>query len=60
MDFTGKPMAGYVFVAADGVSEDEELSRWVELAAKFVSTLPARTKRPPTKRNKAPRRTTPR
>src|SRR5690242_5929015 len=29
MDFTGKPMAGYVFVAPEGVESDEALSKWV-------------------------------
>jgi TfoX/Sxy family transcriptional regulator of competence genes len=44
MDFTGKPMAGYVYVAPDGVAEDDELERWVRLAAGFVATLPKKAK----------------
>jgi TfoX/Sxy family transcriptional regulator of competence genes len=43
MDFTGKPMLGYVFVAPDGVEEDTELERWIRLAASFVATLPKKT-----------------
>ena len=39
MDFTGKPMAGYVYVASEGVSEDAELAKWIRLGAKFASTL---------------------
>ena len=42
MDFTGRPMEGYVYVAPRGVSEDDELERWVRLAAAFVATLPAK------------------
>jgi TfoX/Sxy family transcriptional regulator of competence genes len=39
MDFTGKPMAGYVYVAPDGMSEDDELAKWIRLGAQFVRTL---------------------
>jgi TfoX/Sxy family transcriptional regulator of competence genes len=39
MDFTGKPMAGYVYVSPDGVSEDDDLAKWVRLGAQFVATL---------------------
>jgi TfoX/Sxy family transcriptional regulator of competence genes len=45
MDFTGKPMVGYVYVAPDGVAEDRRLEEWVSLGAKFVATLPEKTKR---------------
>jgi TfoX/Sxy family transcriptional regulator of competence genes len=48
MDFTGKPMAGYVFVGPDGMSEDDDLARWVRLGAKFAATLP--DKKPAKKR----------
>ncbi len=46
MDFTGRPMAGYVFVAPAGVAEDAQLVRWVRLGAQFVATLPAKPGRP--------------
>jgi TfoX/Sxy family transcriptional regulator of competence genes len=39
MDFTGKPMRGYVFVAPEGFEEDTELATWVELCVAFVNTL---------------------
>ena len=39
MDFTGKPMAGMVFVAGEGL-RGAALRRWVERAAAFVATLP--------------------
>jgi TfoX/Sxy family transcriptional regulator of competence genes len=41
MDFTGKPMAGYVYVAADGTSDDAALEDWVRRGLKFAATLPA-------------------
>lgn len=35
MDFTGRPMRGFVFVEPEGVSEDDELASWLELALEF-------------------------
>ena len=31
MDFTGRPMKGYVFVDAGGFDDDEDLSNWIQL-----------------------------
>jgi TfoX/Sxy family transcriptional regulator of competence genes len=42
MDFTGKPMAGMVYVAPDGLG-GVALRRWVERARSFVRTLPPKT-----------------
>ena len=39
MDFTGRPMAGLVFVAREGL-RGPALSRWLDTAAGFVGTLP--------------------
>jgi hypothetical protein len=39
MDFTGRPMAGYVFVAPEGTSEEAALGRWVGLGRSFAATL---------------------
>jgi TfoX/Sxy family transcriptional regulator of competence genes len=35
MDFTGKPMKGYVFVDPSGIDSDDELSYWVDLCLQF-------------------------
>ena len=40
MDFTGKPMKGYVFVDALGLESDSDLKRWVEICLGFVDSLP--------------------
>ncbi len=40
MDFTGKPMKGMLYVAARGISEDEQLQSWIGQALSFVDTLP--------------------
>jgi len=42
MDFTGKPMKGYVYIAPGGFESDRDLEKWVAVCAKFVSTLPPR------------------
>lgn len=42
MDFTGRPMRGWVYVAPDGFSEDAELDGWVVLGVEFASSLPAK------------------
>lgn len=43
MDFTGKPMKGYVFVNPSGTARDGDLEQWIEWAKAFVRTLPAKT-----------------
>lgn len=39
MDFTGKPMKGYVMVAAEGVADDAALADWVARALAFAGSL---------------------
>lgn len=40
MDFTGKPMRGYVFVDAAGTKTEAQLRFWLERCERFVATLP--------------------
>ena len=40
MDFTGRPMRGYVFVVAAGVRNTDSLREWIGMARGFVGTLP--------------------
>lgn len=42
MDFTGKPMNGYVFVEPEGFATEKDLAAWVQRALDFVLTLPAK------------------
>jgi len=42
MDFTGKPMQGYVYVEPLGLRSDEQLRFWLDRCRQFVSTLPAK------------------
>jgi len=42
MDFTGRPMKGYVFVDPPGYERDADLAAWVQAGLAFVATLPAK------------------
>jgi TfoX/Sxy family transcriptional regulator of competence genes len=42
MDFTGRPLKGYVYVAPPAVKTDSDLQRWLQLARDFIATLPPR------------------
>ncbi|MHB1199661.1 MAG: TfoX/Sxy family protein [Polaromonas sp.] len=42
----GRPMAGFIMVEPDGVSDDEKLSTWLKMALVYVSTLPAKEGKP--------------
>lgn len=35
MDFTGRPMRGFVFVEPEGLVSEEELTSWLELALAY-------------------------
>lgn len=40
MDFTGRPMKGYVFVVPEGFESDQALQHWVLLGLAFAGSLP--------------------
>jgi TfoX/Sxy family transcriptional regulator of competence genes len=40
MDFTGKPMKGFVYVGEKGFAADRDLRSWINRAYQFVSALP--------------------
>lgn len=42
MDFTGRPLRGLVYVAGDAVASPRALDAWVDRAADFAASLPAR------------------
>lgn len=45
MEMRGRAMQGYVFVAAEGVAEDDDLRSWLALAERYVATLPPKPKK---------------
>lgn len=40
MDFTGRPMKGYVYVEPAGFKTEKNLRKWIEKGIAFVKTLP--------------------
>lgn len=42
MEFTGRPMRGFVTVDSEGIAEDTEIARWVDAGADFAESLPAK------------------
>ena len=48
MDFTGRPLAGYVYVAAAGCRGDAALAKWLERGVEFARTLPVKAPKPST------------
>ncbi|MBM3141350.1 MAG: TfoX/Sxy family protein [Chloroflexi bacterium] len=42
LDLTGRPMAGWLLIGAEGLRSGPALKRWVEIGARFASTLPTR------------------
>src|SRR5262245_47472063 len=44
MDFTGKPMKGFVYVVPSGYESDAELDRWVSLGVQYATSLPAKAR----------------
>ncbi len=42
MDFTNRPMKGFISVAPEGFVEDDDLANWVQRGLDFVLTLPAK------------------
>ena len=45
MDFTGKPMRGYVFVDKDVLTTQKELNYWIQLALEYNAVAKASKKR---------------
>lgn len=45
MDFTGRPLRGFVFVNASGIKTSHQLTGWVELALEFNPRARASTKK---------------
>ena len=45
MDFTGKPMKGYVFVSPEAVETEKELDYWVNLALEYNQIAKASKKK---------------
>lgn len=42
MDFTARPMVGWITVAREGFADDADLDAWVEMGVAFAASLPAK------------------
>jgi TfoX/Sxy family transcriptional regulator of competence genes len=42
VEFTGRPMGGFVVVEAAGVEDGSKLERWIDAGAAFAESLPAK------------------
>ena len=42
MDFTGRPLRGFLFIEADGCKTDALLKRWLDEAIGFARSLPTK------------------
>ncbi len=45
MDFTGRPMKGYIFVSSAGIETDYDLGYWLKLCLDFNPQVKARKKK---------------
>lgn len=45
MDFTGKPLRGYVYVDPEGIRSAEDLRAWIARCVAFVTTLPPKAEK---------------
>lgn len=50
MDFTGRPLKGYVYVSGPGLTRAAALAKWLDEAVAFVRTVPDRKQRSAKKR----------
>jgi len=41
-DLTGRPMKGWILVDAEGLATGRQLGKWIDRAAKYVGSLPAK------------------
>ena len=56
MDFTGRPMNGYVFVGPGGTRTAKAIATWVDQSVAFVATVERAAKKRPAKQRPAKQR----
>ena len=45
MDFTGRPLKGFVYVSPLGCAESRQLGKWIRRGVRFARTLPTKSGR---------------
>ena len=53
MDFTGKPLKGFVYVSAEGIESERALEEWVQLGVAYARTQAKAERAKPAKSRKA-------
>jgi TfoX/Sxy family transcriptional regulator of competence genes len=53
MDFTGRPLKGFVYVDPLGIEDDASLRAWIERALSFVAGLPPKPLKKPNRAAKS-------
>ena len=43
MDFTSRPMKGFLYVSSEGYQQEEDLQRWLTKALAYVDSLPRKS-----------------
>ena len=43
MDFTGRPLRGFIYVAREGFASEASFLRWIHRGMSFVRTLPSKS-----------------
>ncbi|MCJ8288866.1 MAG: TfoX/Sxy family protein [Crocinitomicaceae bacterium] len=51
MDFTGRPMKGYIFVTPEGFDSEDDLSYWVDRCLEFNPKAKASKKKKPKRKD---------
>jgi hypothetical protein len=44
MDFTGKPLKGFLYVGPKGTAKGKDLKKWILKGVEFAMSLPAKEK----------------
>ncbi|MBI5074319.1 MAG: TfoX/Sxy family protein [Nitrospirae bacterium] len=45
MDFTGRPMKGFLFISLDGLRSDSDLKFWIDESLRFIKKTPVKATR---------------
>jgi TfoX/Sxy family transcriptional regulator of competence genes len=53
MDFTGRPLRGFVYVGPGGHRNNRALTAWIRRAMEYVQALPTQRRRSPRRRSKS-------
>lgn len=56
MDFTGRPMRGFLFVDAPGIATAKDLKRWIGHGVAFARSLPKAPKKATPTKSQSPRK----